>query len=144
MSRATTDISLTDQSLNHTPDNFLDSDDTYTLLCTLCSLGGEGINYTGMILIAGQLARPEDPGRKHGEGLLDRAHLVHCYIAILLYCYIAILLDGAHQDGREAGVEAGARLDEDVHHVGGDHVDARPLGDHHQGPDPLQRMIHRT
>ena len=88
-----------------------------------------------MISIAGQLSRPEDPGGEHGEGLLDGAHLVHCYIAILL--------DGAHQDGREAGVEAGARLHEDVHHVGGDHVDARPLGDHHQGPDPLQRMIHR-
>ena len=73
-------------------------------------------------IAAGQQAQPEDPGGEHGEGLLD----------------------GADQDGREAGVEAGARLDEDVHHVGGDHVDARPLGDHHQGPDPLQRMIHRT
>ena len=117
MSRAT-DISLIDQSLNHTPDNFLDSDDTYTLLCTPCSLESRWRRKElQMISIAGQLARPEDPGGEHGEGLLD----------------------GADQDGSQTRIKAGPRLNEDVHHVRRDHVDPRPLGDHHQGPDPLER-----
>ena len=64
----------------------------------------------------GQVWGPEDPGGEHGEGLLD----------------------GAHQDGGQTRIEAGPRIDEDVHHVRCDHVDPRPLGDHHQGPDPLE------
>ena len=42
------------------------------------------------------------------------------------------LLDGADNDWCNGRVKAGARLYEDIHHVGGDHIYPRPLGYHHQ------------
>ena len=57
---------------------------------------------------------PEDPSGEHGQGLLHRTD----------------------KDWSKTRVETGAGFYEDVHHVGRDHVDPCPLGDHHQRSDP--------